>query len=92
MDITYSLSYNSRMKLAPPTTIRAADARNNFAEILGRAYFAGETFLIEKQGKPYAVVIGIDEYRRLVGSASAELATPDEQQPEGADGSSLASR
>jgi prevent-host-death family protein len=53
------------MKREMPTRIAAADARNNFAEILGRVHFGGEAFVIEKQGKPYAVVIGIDEYRRL---------------------------
>jgi prevent-host-death family protein len=54
------------MKREMPTRIAAADARNNFADILGRAYFGGEAFLIEKQGKPYAVVLGVDEYRRLL--------------------------
>jgi prevent-host-death family protein len=53
------------MKREMPTRVRAAEARNNFADIIGRAHFAGEAFVIEKQGKPYAVVIGIDEYRRL---------------------------
>ncbi len=52
-----------------PIKIRAADARNNFAEILGRAHFGGETFLIEKQGKPFAVVLGIEEYRKLLGDS-----------------------
>jgi antitoxin (DNA-binding transcriptional repressor) of toxin-antitoxin stability system len=37
-----------------PIKIRAADARNNFAEILGRAHFGREFFLVEKQGKPFA--------------------------------------
>ncbi|MGE5619756.1 MAG: type II toxin-antitoxin system Phd/YefM family antitoxin [Sphingomonadaceae bacterium] len=60
-----------------PIRIRAADARNNFAEILGRAHFGGETFLIEKQGKPFAVVLGIEEYRRLIG------AIPEDSEPAG---------
>lgn len=51
-----------------PIRIRAADARNRFAELLGRARFGRETFLIEKQGKPFAVVLGIDEYQRLLAS------------------------
>lgn len=67
-----------------PTRIRAADARNNFADILGRAHFGGETFLIEKQGKPFAVVLGIDEYRRLLGAAS-EDGEPSAKKP-GSDG------
>jgi prevent-host-death family protein len=69
-----------------PIKIRAADARNNFAEILGRAHFGGETFLIEKQGKPFAVVLGIEEYRRLLGSpseGSEDSGEPDSRQRNG---------
>ncbi len=65
-----------------PTRIRAADARNNFAEILGRAHFGGETFLIEKQGKPFAVVLGIDEYRELVRSLSEKKEAAVQEEPE----------
>lgn len=59
-----------------PIKIRAADARNNFAEILGRAHFGGETFLIEKQGKPFAVVLGIEEYQRLLGASPEDSEDP----------------
>ncbi|MHB0871570.1 MAG: type II toxin-antitoxin system Phd/YefM family antitoxin [Chloroflexota bacterium] len=69
-----------------PIKIRAADARNNFAEILGRAHFGGETFLIEKQGKPFAVVLGIEEYRRLLGATSGGSAPVGEPASEGRNG------
>lgn len=78
-----------------PTKIRAADARNNFAEILGRAHFGGESFLIEKQGKPFAVVLGFEEYRRLIErlSASKEAAVRDEPDaPDGRNGPPLTAR
>ena len=65
-----------------PIRIRAADARNNFAEILGRAHFGGESFLIEKQGKPFAVVLGIEEYRRLLGASSEGAEDPGESESE----------
>ena len=71
-----------------PIRVRAADARNNFAEILGRAHFGRETFLIEKQGKPYAVVIGIDEYRDLLARAAGEQEALVEREPDGLDGRS----
>ena len=66
-----------------PTKIRAAYARNNFAEILGRAHFGGETFLIEKQGKPFAVVLGIDEYRELMRFLSEKREAAVQEEPEG---------
>ena len=72
------------MKADPPVRIRAADARNNFAEILGRAHFAGETFLIEKQGKPYAVIVGINEYRRLLEAGSRNQAPDISDRAQGA--------
>ncbi len=68
-----------------PIRIRAADARNRFAEILGRVHFGGESFLVEKQGKPFAVVLGIEEYRRLV-MASEGKAVLDEPQSDGRNG------
>lgn len=75
-----------------PTKIRAADARNNFAEILGRAHFGGEIFLIEKQGKPFAVVLGFDEYRRLLERLSGWNEAAVREEPEGRDGPPLTSR
>ena len=61
-----------------PIKIRAADARNKFAEILGRAHFGGETFLIEKQGKPFAVVLGIEEYQKLLGISPGDAGSQGE--------------
>jgi prevent-host-death family protein len=75
------------MKREMPTRIAAADARNNFADIIGRAHFGGEAFVIEKQGKPYAVVIGIDEYRRLVECSNGAEPFP-EPGPEATKGGS----
>jgi len=69
-----------------PIRIRAADARNNFAEILGRAHFGGETFLIEKQGKPFAVVIGFDEYRKLMECLSKMREAAVQVEPDRRDG------
>ena len=69
-----------------PIRIRAADARNNFAEILGRAHFGGESFLVEKQGKPFAVILGIEEYRRLLGARAEGLAASGSSESHGRDG------
>lgn len=45
--------------------ISIAQARNNFSDLLGEVYYGGKRFLIEKLGKPFAVLIGVDEYKRF---------------------------
>lgn len=37
-------------------TLSASVARDSFSEILNRVQFAGEEFIIEKQGKPTAII------------------------------------
>ncbi|MGI5837445.1 MAG: type II toxin-antitoxin system Phd/YefM family antitoxin [Chloroflexota bacterium] len=75
-----------------PTKIRAADARNNFAEILGRAHFGGERFLIEKQGKPFAVVLGFEEYCKLIERLSELNKAAVQNEPDGRDEPPLTAR
>ena len=45
--------------------ISIAEARNNFSDLLGEVYYGGKKFLIEKLGKPFAVLIGVEEYKRF---------------------------
>jgi prevent-host-death family protein len=42
-------------------TINATQARSNFAEILNRVQYGGETIIIEKQGKAVAKIIQINK-------------------------------
>lgn len=46
-------------------SISIAQARNNFSDLLGEVYYGGKRFLIEKLGKPFAVLVGVEEYRRF---------------------------
>lgn len=56
------------------------EARARFSELLEQAQFRGEEFLIERSGKPCAVIMGADQYEEL----RSELATLQEaQSPEG---------
>lgn len=48
-------------------TITTAKARNNFANLLGEVYYGGKKYLIEKLGRPFAVLINVDEYNKLEG-------------------------
>src|SRR5262245_38158466 len=45
--------------------VNLADARKNLPELADRAY-AGQTFILARRGRELAVIIGIDEYNRLI--------------------------
>jgi len=45
--------------------ISIAQARNKFSDLLGEVYYGGKRFLIEKLGKPFAVLVGVEEYKRF---------------------------
>lgn len=52
------------------------EARARFSELLDQAQFRGEEFLIERSGKPCAVIMGADQYEQI----QSELATLQEAQ------------
>lgn len=42
----------------------AKEARDNFSDLLGIVYYGKEPVIIDKKGRPYAVVINPDDYNR----------------------------
>lgn len=46
-------------------SIGMTQAKSKLAELVARASYGGEQFVLERRGKPLAVLIGVDEYRRL---------------------------
>jgi prevent-host-death family protein len=42
------------------------DARANFSELLGMVYYTKEPVIVEKKGRPYAVLISPDQYDAMV--------------------------
>lgn len=46
-------------------SISIVQARNNFSDLLGEVYYGGKQFLIEKMGKPFAILVNIEEYGKL---------------------------
>ncbi len=60
-------------------TIPAADARANFSELLAKAYYQGQFFVVRKSRRPMAVIIGINEFKAMqkqaLAGASASVAT-----------------
>jgi antitoxin (DNA-binding transcriptional repressor) of toxin-antitoxin stability system len=54
------------------TEIKATELRTFTRNLLERAKFQGERFVVCTYGQPMAVLIGIDEYCRLVEQFSEE--------------------
>ena len=48
------------------------DARANFAELLGLVYYTHEPVIVEKKGKPVAVLISPTEFERLQQEREAQ--------------------
>ncbi len=47
----------------------AKEARDNFTDLLGAVYYGKEPIIVEKKGRPFAVVISPDEYLRYKKAA-----------------------
>lgn len=57
------------------STINVTQVRDNLSEILGRVKFGEEVVTIEKKGKPYAVIISPEEYKRYKDIAKKAFRT-----------------
>ncbi|MGH2459696.1 MAG: type II toxin-antitoxin system Phd/YefM family antitoxin [Chloroflexota bacterium] len=44
----------------------AREARANFSDLLGQVYYTKEPVIVEKKGRPFAVVINPEDYEWLV--------------------------
>lgn len=58
-------------------TIGIAKAPEGFSDMVNEVAFGGERYLVERRGKPLAVVIGVAEYRQLT-ELLAEVGVNDE--------------
>lgn len=56
--------------------IPAFEARQHFGRLLEQARYQGYRFVVERSGKPMAVVVGIEEWENIVETL-AELADPE---------------
>ena len=57
-------------------TVSMAEAKSHLSELVGRAAYHDEHFVLERRGRPMAILLGVDEYRRL-----RALETPDTSSP-----------
>ncbi len=46
-------------------TMTVADAKNHFSDVLRRAEHGGERVIVERHGKPVAVIVSTDDLKRL---------------------------
>lgn len=49
----------------PTRRMSAREARANFSDLLGLVYYTKEAVIVEKKGRPFAVVISPEQYERL---------------------------
>lgn len=69
------------------TKISTADARNEFADVINRASFGKERFILTRRGKKLAAIIPVEDLELLevledqldVAAAKAALAESDER-------------
>jgi len=54
------------------------DARANFADLLGSVYYTHEAVIVEKKGKPVAVIISAAEYQAMQEAATHDWALIDD--------------
>lgn len=55
------------------TRMNTKEARDHFSDILGRAYYRGEPTIVERKGKPMAVVISPAQYEQFQQQQKREL-------------------
>ncbi len=61
------------------------EARANFADLLGAVYYTGEAVVVEKKGKPVAVVISPAAYQALQEASARDWAVIEDLQAANAD-------
>jgi|WetSurMetagenome_2_1015567.scaffolds.fasta_scaffold1727409_1 hypothetical protein len=54
-----------------PETISVTDLREHTREILENAHFRGRRYRVERAGQAMAMILGIDEFERLVAHEHA---------------------
>ena len=58
--------------------ISAKEARNAFSDLLGSVYYSKEAVIVEKRGRPFAVIINPEDYEKLLKEREARFAVLDE--------------
>jgi prevent-host-death family protein len=65
----YICSVHKETSMAKEKVMTFVQARSKLSEIVDRVSEHGDTYVVSKRQKPVAVIIGIDRYRHLTGTA-----------------------
>ncbi|MCX7706769.1 MAG: type II toxin-antitoxin system Phd/YefM family antitoxin [Anaerolineae bacterium] len=55
-----------------PETISVTELRERMREVLENAHFRGRRYVVERAGQEMAVILGVEEYRRLMGGSGQQ--------------------
>jgi prevent-host-death family protein len=66
-------------------TTTSINARKNLGQLLEQTFYLGDEFIIERAGKPMAVLISVQEYERWQKQRETDFAVFDEVRAEAAD-------
>jgi len=58
--------------------VSSNEARQRFAELVGRAQYGGQVTVIEKSGKPVAAMVPIEMYDRLIAERETRFESLDQ--------------
>ena len=53
--------------------IGAFEARRKFGQLIEEAFYQKDAFIVERSGRPMAVIVSIDEYRKWRSLAKSHL-------------------
>ena len=56
----------NKLKILMPKSIKLKDAKNKFSELVNKAHYGGQQFLVTKHDVPCVVIIGVSEYEDLI--------------------------
>ena len=46
--------------------ISSSEARNNLGRMLDQAYYKKDSYVVQRKGKPYAIIIGLSDYNKVI--------------------------
>ena len=69
----------------PVRRMSAREARANFSELLGLVYYTNEPVLVERKGRPFAVMISPEQYETMRKEIERAWTTLDRVQAVNAD-------
>ncbi len=56
--------------------VSMVEAKSKLAELVGQVKYSGKRYILRRRGEPVAVLIGIEEYRRLQSGVSGYPLSP----------------